>query len=268
MHGKALALPEPVLFETYLLPIFKGKTYNPTVAFAITRLAQERIPFIDFSYALNHLPNFDPTSPYPNITECLSFLDDLPSPVNPSDLPIQVIFIPGFFQSGHDCIGYVVRSGGRGQYRSRPTLLFTPCTMDDLAALGLLRLKDGNVKLEEVTDEVQDLAGAAPHGRDDELADMTPYCVSSGDKAVLKMFDVLQRAHACFNRLEVTRSGRWINKFSLVKGKLRGPNREYGSTWRCVTQEWYPQLRWTVGQNLPDPKTRFSGFNVPGARPG
>jgi hypothetical protein len=114
--------------------IFKGQTKNPLVCLAIIRVAQTNLPFINFNSALDHIHNIRPTDPFPQLPRN-GFADDVTYHPRAGDSSIKIIFIPEYYKDDRHALGFYVRI--------RPgisSVLFTPCTYDDLDRHGLLKL--------------------------------------------------------------------------------------------------------------------------------
>lgn len=249
LGNKLPKLPKPMLFENYWQPVWKGHTYNGLVALAILRIAQKRLNFVDFSFALDHLPNIEPSQPHPHpdLFKSWSFLDDNAKPARHpgarQDVQIQVLFLPRFFEPGFftddslkgglNCIGFCVTHGS-GPYDPEPDMLFTPCTMTDLEECGLVRSTEPGrpLRLTPVASRSLDVIPPAYQELNAKDVPITPKRAKG--KAVLA--ESLKKSYAQFSKQEITSSGRWITKFHLINGTVGRPNREYSYIWRCVTQ--------------------------------
>jgi hypothetical protein len=134
-------------------PIFKGQTKNPLVCLAIIRVAQTNLPFINFSSALDHIHNIRPTDPFPQLPKN-GFADDVVYHPRAGDSSIKTIFIPEYYKDDRHALGFYVRI-----WPGIASVLFTPCTTDDLDRHGLLKLA-----ADEDHGTWQDMAVAANDG--------------------------------------------------------------------------------------------------------
>jgi hypothetical protein len=135
--------PEFVKLSSYWQPYWDGGTWDPKVPFAITCLAEKNLPYIDFSYTFDRIPNLHYSSPYPDLSKARPLLDAPEDPAyehtpKESDDWIKIGLFPLFYKDGRHCIGYRVR----GDDPYPPTLLFTPCSTSDLRAVGLFHVRE------------------------------------------------------------------------------------------------------------------------------
>jgi len=119
-------------------PIYKGQTKNPLVCLAIIRIAQTNLPSINFNSALDHIHNIRPTDPFPQLPKNGQFADDVKYIPRAGDSSIKTIFIPEYYLDGRHALGFYVRIQS-----SIASVLFTPCTDEDLNRHGLFKLAAG-----------------------------------------------------------------------------------------------------------------------------
>jgi hypothetical protein len=142
--------PEPrLLIEDTHLPtphrhydqaIYRASTTNPAVFLAIARIAQHNIPFLDFTSALDHLPNLAPSARLPKFTHG-KFSADIPHKSKDTDITLVIAFLPDYYQDARHALGFFTLERDPNPNSSRVwarTCLCTPCTTQDLEDYGLV----------------------------------------------------------------------------------------------------------------------------------
>jgi hypothetical protein len=127
--------PTGHISEDLTHPIYKGQTKNPLVCLAIIRIAQTNLPSINFNSALDHIHNIRPTDPFPQLPKNGLFADGVKYIPRADDSSIKTIFIPEYYQDGRHALGFYVRI-----LPGVTSVLFTPCTDEDLNRHGLFKL--------------------------------------------------------------------------------------------------------------------------------
>lgn len=134
-------LPQQV--DDYDNPIYTAKTTNPAVILAITRIAQRNLKFLDFTSALDHLPNLPPNRPLPKLQKDV-FSDNHPHHHRNDDVQVTIAFLPAFHQDGAHAIGYFTLPHSQKAH-THPSFrlqtegcLFTPCSTADLEDFSLV----------------------------------------------------------------------------------------------------------------------------------
>jgi hypothetical protein len=133
------ALPEH--WGDYAMPIYKARTYNPLLPLAIIRLAEQNLPFMDWSSELAHLPNVGPQTlppefPPPAAGVPMPYLDAATTwTVFPGDQAITIIFLPEYYVDGRHALGFYTRKAPSGLLCS---VVCAPCTTAELCAAGLI----------------------------------------------------------------------------------------------------------------------------------
>ncbi|KAJ6210308.1 LOW QUALITY PROTEIN: hypothetical protein PSV09DRAFT_1052889, partial [Bipolaris maydis] len=139
--------PPPVHTE-YEHQIYTCTTTNPAICLAIVRIAQHNLPNINFQSAINHLPNLSPAGrlpklPFGVLAEDIAHKQDVEN-----DEDITVLFLPRFYHDGRHAVGYFTTdspptNSTQGSWKALMQyvrqMLFTPCTLEDLEAYGLIR---------------------------------------------------------------------------------------------------------------------------------
>ncbi|KAF1995119.1 hypothetical protein P154DRAFT_389090, partial [Amniculicola lignicola CBS 123094] len=125
--------PNPVELSKTGAPIYVTKTYNPLLALAITRIAEKNLPFVDFTSALNHLPNLEPSDPLPVLPvgqHDQIFLGDIPYKRKATDQKIEIVFIPDYYEDERHCLGFHTQE--IPNEFAAESMLYTPCSQGDL----------------------------------------------------------------------------------------------------------------------------------------
>ncbi|KAF9695193.1 hypothetical protein EKO04_007034 [Ascochyta lentis] len=135
----------PTTLPTYKEPIYIGTSSNPALFLSILRIAQHNLPSLDFSSALNHLPNThtSDTLPrlYPSAPGNLApppFLDASDTPARTNDANLHVAFLPSFYRDGRHCIGYFEMLASSRGAKKVGACLFAPCLEEELRRYGLV----------------------------------------------------------------------------------------------------------------------------------
>lgn len=129
----------------YTSPIYTSRTYNPLLALAIIHLSKKNLPFLDFTSDTEHLPNVGPHTlpprfPPPTPAGAMPFLDAATDwPILPGDQGISIVFLPSYYVDGRHCLGFYTRKPVSGRLCA---IVFTPCSMEEVIALGLLGVAD------------------------------------------------------------------------------------------------------------------------------
>ncbi|KAF2637787.1 hypothetical protein P280DRAFT_551940 [Massarina eburnea CBS 473.64] len=138
----------PQLNPLYRDPIYTSKTLNPLLPLAIIHLAQKNLPHLTFQSALENMPigfhNPFPSWPYPHEFRGVEFLEDFYPGVAAYDMPEEVVvaFLPHCYGDGRHGVGFYTEVVGGVEVR-RSNMVFTPCSVADLVAAKLVRVKSG-----------------------------------------------------------------------------------------------------------------------------
>jgi hypothetical protein len=132
------SLPTPN--EQYDENIYKASTTNPAIFLAIARIAQKNMRFLNFTSALDHLPNLPPDAPLPRLIKG-KFTADIPHTAKDTDMEFTVTFLPKYYADTRHAIGFFTLERDLDPASTRVwarTCLFTPCSTQDLDDYGLV----------------------------------------------------------------------------------------------------------------------------------
>ncbi|CAA9957996.1 hypothetical protein PTMSG1_01571 [Pyrenophora teres f. maculata] len=138
----------PASVAEYQREIYKTKTTDPAVYLAIIRIAEKNMPAINFSSAVNHLPNLHPKDPIPKLKRGIM---NSQRKERRSDIAMNVIFLPHFYHDGRHALGYYALSPEPDNWTWAANQaglfvkheLFTPCTSWDLEQYDLVEYVKG-----------------------------------------------------------------------------------------------------------------------------
>ena len=147
MNHSDVPIP-PLSAAEYQREIYKANTTNPSVCLAIIRIAEKNMPLIDFSSAINHLPNLRPKDPLPKLRHRVLYAQPRK---RHGDIEMNVIFLPHFYQDGRHALGYYALSPEPDNWSWTPKQgclfvkheLFTPCTTGNLIMYDLVEYVSG-----------------------------------------------------------------------------------------------------------------------------
>jgi hypothetical protein len=131
-------LPTPN--EHYNENIYKASTTNPAIFLAMARIAQKNIRFLNFTSALNHLPNLSPDARLPRLIKG-EFTADIAHTAKDMDIKFTVTFLPKYYGDEHHAVGFFTLERDPNPASTRVwarTCLFTPCSIKDLEEYGLV----------------------------------------------------------------------------------------------------------------------------------
>lgn len=147
-RGTQPALPASP--SSYSQPIYSGTTHSPVVFFSILRIAQQNLPSLDLTSALNHLPNIHPGDSLPQLRLSapgnlapVPFIDNNAPPQRSNDADISIAFLPTFYSDARHALGYFEVLPNTHNSKKVGVCLFTPCTEDDLRRYGLVEYLTG-----------------------------------------------------------------------------------------------------------------------------
>ncbi|KAL1793682.1 hypothetical protein ACET3X_008664 [Alternaria dauci] len=243
-------LPKPKFIRVhYEEPIYRGRTSNPAVFLAITRIAERNLPFINFDSALAHLPNRSVTAALPCLPfhhppgqrwkgkEKAVFTDDLPYQEKKDDRVMTVLFLPAFYEDDKHAVGYYDVAPGRdGTQRLEAEnvvqLLFTPCDTEDLVRWGLVQWVYDAASI----DEARELDAAA------KKMDEEAYKERSRSEQMQEVESEDRRAEpdAEFMECVGARRGKWLD-FSVVEDYA-----EWAEGFRVVRRIWERMIKVVV----------------------
>ncbi|KAF2024445.1 hypothetical protein EK21DRAFT_117763 [Setomelanomma holmii] len=137
--------PTPLSRDDYNKSIYLAQTRNPTVFLAIIRIAQRNLPFVDFTSAINHLPNLPLNVALPRLQPGV-FVEDNTIEVQDSMEAkaddVNIAFLPHFYTDNRHALGYFTLGPDPNpdfpMRKWTKTCLFTPCTMRDLARFDMV----------------------------------------------------------------------------------------------------------------------------------
>jgi hypothetical protein len=132
----------PNAIDDYNNRIYAVNISNPAVFLAVIRIAQRNLPFMDFTSAINHLPNLPLHKSVPKPSKH-GFTEDVPYEKRNTDTQMTLAFLPDFYHDGRHALGYyhLVPTASLAQPLAPPVLgtcLFTPCTTSDLMHFKLV----------------------------------------------------------------------------------------------------------------------------------
>ncbi|EDU40635.1 hypothetical protein PtrSN002B_007594 [Pyrenophora tritici-repentis] len=138
----------PSSVAKYEREIYKTSTFNPAICLAIIRIAEKNMPAINFSSAVNHLPNLRPRDPLPKLN---GGIVNAQYKERRGDIEMNVIFLPHFYYDGRHALGYYALSPEPDNWAWAPHQadlfvkheLFTPCTSWDLEQYDLVDYVEG-----------------------------------------------------------------------------------------------------------------------------
>ncbi|KAJ4353152.1 hypothetical protein N0V95_003624 [Ascochyta clinopodiicola] len=144
------ATQTPSSLPSYTQPIYLGTTQNPKVFLSILRIAQQNLPTLDLTSALNHLPNTPASDALPHLHPSAPgnlapppFVDDLPALHRTDRAKIHIAFLPAFYADARHSIGYFeVLHSARGG-KKVGACLFSPCVEEELRRYGLVEYLSG-----------------------------------------------------------------------------------------------------------------------------
>ncbi|KNG50464.1 armadillo-like helical protein [Stemphylium lycopersici] len=127
--------------QQYTSKIYKGTTKDPAVFLAIARLVQCNLPYIDWTSALNHIPNLPPGVHAEDVPgrsyegkgkAKMRDVDD--------DENVTILFLPDLYHDGRHALGYYTTrpKTSNPQKRVLTRMLFSPCTSAQLQRYGLV----------------------------------------------------------------------------------------------------------------------------------
>jgi hypothetical protein len=118
----------------YSLPVYQSHTTNPAVFLAIIRLAQRNIPSIDFTSALQHVPNM-PAKKTASQLVYPGFADDYFHLPHWTDVRYTLAFLPHFYADERHAVGFYLP--GRA-HQPPDACFFAACSSEDLEEFGLV----------------------------------------------------------------------------------------------------------------------------------
>lgn len=127
--------------QLYTSKLYKGTTRNPAVCLAIARLVQRNLPYIDWTSALNHMPNLPPgvhaedTPARSDKGKGKAKMRDVDH-----DEDLVILFLPDFYHDGRHALGYYMTSPKNPKAKEKRVtqILFSPCTSAQLQRYGLI----------------------------------------------------------------------------------------------------------------------------------
>jgi hypothetical protein len=131
-------LPTPN--EHYHEDIYKASTTNPAIFLAMACIAQKNIRFLNFTSALDHLPNLSPDARLPKLIKG-KFAADIAHTGKNTDIKFTVTFLPEYYSDTRHAVGFFTLERDSDPTLTRVwvrTCLFTPCSTKDLEEYGLV----------------------------------------------------------------------------------------------------------------------------------